>query len=299
MNFQQLNYIVSVDKNRNFARAAEECQVAQSTLSREIQRLEKEFDILIFDRSRHPVVPTMKGSDLIEQAKKILKEQQKFNSIAKQRNNEPIGNFRLGVLSSIAPYLLPLFSQQVVQKYPELNLEIFELGSTELLHELESENLDGAVDLFPFQKEGLYETPLYEEEFMLYINSEHPLFGKEKVKWSDIALDDLILQEEMKSYFLKKEGSKSLLEEKHLRNISFQNSSLETIRKIIDRNGGMTLIPQLACLYMGERRLKMVRKIEDAILSRTVGFVSPRGFEKNRIAKVLREEIMKSIPKEW
>lgn len=296
MNFQQLKYILSVDKNRNFARAAEECEIAQSTLSREIQRLEQEFDIIIFDRSRHPVVPTMKGADLIEQAKKILNEQQKFISIAEQRKNNPAGNFHLGILSSIAPYLLPLFSQEITQKYPELNLKIYELGPSEILSELESGSLDGAIDILPFTKVGFYEQAIFEEVFVLYINSSHPLSSKETIKWSEIPLDELVLQEDMKQYFRSKEPKQAKLPDQQLKNLSFQNGSLETIRKIVDRNGGMTLIPQLATLYMGMRRLEMVRKIEEPVLSRTIGFIAPRGFEKNRISKVILKEIRKSIP---
>lgn len=297
MNFHQLKYILSVDRNRNFARAAEECDIAQSTLSREIQRLEQEFDVIIFDRSRHPVVPTMKGADLIEQARKILQEQQKFISIAEQRKNKPSGNFHLGILSSIAPYLLPLFSQEITSKYSELNLKIYELGPSEILSEMESGILDGAIDILPFTKVGFYEQPIFEEEFVLYINSTHPLASKKIIKWSEIPLNDVILQEDMKPYFRTKELKQGKLPDQHLKNLIFQNGSLETIRKIVDRNGGMTLIPQLATLYMGARRLEMVRKIKKPVLSRTIGFVAPRGFEKNRISKVILEEIKKAIPK--
>ena len=300
MNFQQLKYIVSVDKHRNFSRAAEECEVAQSTLSREIQRLEKEFDIMIFDRTRHPVIPTMKGSDLIEQAKIILKEEEHFISIAEQKKNRPSGNFRLGILTSLAPYLIPLFTDRITKKYPELNLNIFEMGISEMVERFENDSLDGAISIAPFKKEGFYETPLFEEEFVLYVGRNHRLSDLSSINWIDIPLNELILPEGMKSYFLEQKPKMLHPEvsEKSLQNISYQNASLETIRKIIDRNGGLTLIPQLACLYMGERRLEMVRAIKEPVLSRTINFVAPRGFQKTRISKVILSEIIKSIPKD-
>ncbi|HET8886699.1 MAG TPA: LysR substrate-binding domain-containing protein [Salinimicrobium sp.] len=300
MNFHQLKYIIAVDKYRNFARAAEDCEIAQSTLSKEIQRLEKEFDIMIFDRSRHPVVPTMKGQDLIQQAKIILEHQNKFINIAKQKKNAPVGNFKLGILPTLAPYLLPLFAQQITEKYPELNLKISETGPSEMIEALENGDLDAAISLSPFEKEGFYETILFDEEFVLYVGKNHPLSALETVKWENIPLEELILQEDIKSHFL--ENQKNLLppivQKRNFKNVSFQNGSLETIRKIIDRNGGLTLIPQLACLYMGERRLEMVRHIEEPKLSRKIIFVEPRGFEKNRISKVILKEIVKAIPAE-
>ena len=166
MSFNQLEYIVSVDRHRNFARAADECEIAQSTLSKEIQRLEKEFKIMIFDRSRHPVVPTMKGIDLIKQAKKILEEQERFINIAGEKNNLPFGEFRMAIIPGLAPYIIPLFTRQLSQKYPELNLKIFESGTKEMIENFENESLDGAITIAPFLKKGFYEDPLFEEKFV-------------------------------------------------------------------------------------------------------------------------------------
>ena len=300
MNFHQLQYVIAVDKQRNFARAAEECDIAQSTLSREIQRLEQELDVMIFDRTRVPVVPTMKGEDLIKQARKILEAQEKFISIAKEKNNLPAGEFRLGILAGLAPYLLPLFSQPLTEKYPELKLKVYELGPSEIIEHFEDDELDGAISIAPFPKEGFYEVALFEEAFVLYTGLNHPLASKSRVQWKDLQLDELLLTEEMKTHFL--ENRQGLLKGNppgsKPSSIRIQNGSFETIRKIIDLNGGLTLLPQLACLYMGDRRLEMVRPIEAPILSRTIQFVAPRGFHKNRLSKVIQKEIVRSIPQE-
>lgn len=298
MNFHQLKYIVAVDEHRNFTRAAEHCNVAQSTLSKEIQKLEQEFGIIIFDRSRYPVTPTMKGIDLIEQAKVILKERDNFKSIANKKDNKPRGTFRLGILTGLAPYLVPLFSQKISKKYPELNLDIFEVSITKMIADLESEKLDGAITISPFPKEGFYETDLFEEEFVLYVGKNHSVSQLETIKWSDIPLEDLILPADLKSYILEQKYNElePHLTVKNFENVDYKNSSLETIRKIIDRNGGLTIIPRLACLYMGERRLEMVRRIENPIIKRTISFVAPRGFQKVRLSKVLLKEIVSSIP---
>ena len=298
MNFNQLKYIVAVDRHRNFARAADECEIAQSTLSKEIQRLEKEFNIMIFDRSRHPVTPTMKGVDLIQQAKKILEGHKQFVEIARKMSNRPAGNFRLGILPMLAPYLLPLFIQSLSHKNPELNLEILELTAKEMQTLFEEDELDGAIVISPFIKEGYYEDPLFEEDFVLYVSSQHPLSKLKEVSWPDIPLQELILHETFKNYLISpdKLKTKSSISFKKLSNINYHHGSLETIRKIIDRNGGITLLPRLACLYMGERRLKMVRPINNPVLSRKIVLVTPRGFEKNRITKVIKKEILSNLP---
>lgn len=295
MNFNQLKYIVAVDKHRNFARAAEECDIAQSTLSKEIQRLEKAFNILIFDRSRHPVTPTMKGVDLIQQAKIIIEDQHRFIDIAKSMNNEPIGSFRLGVIPMMAPYLVPLFIQKLGAKYPKLNVEIAELTPSEMLKEFEEDLLDGAISISPFVKDGFYENRLFEEDFVLYMDELHPLATHDKIKWEAVLSEKLTLQEAFKSYVFPENKNDQFTILNNVGNINYQSGSLETIRKIIDRNGGLTLLPKLSCIYMGKRRLNMVRQIIDPSLHRDIAFISPRGFEKNRITKVIKEEIKNGI----
>lgn len=299
MNFNQLKYIVAVDRHRSFNRAADECGVAQSTLSKEIQRLEKEFGIMIFDRSRFPVTPTMKGEDLIRQAQIILEEHRRFTEIARKRNNRPAGNFHLAVSPLLAPYLLPLFISSLSKKYPELHLEIEELSSKEMLTSFEEGSLNGAITLSPFIKEGYYEDPLFEESFVLYISPQHPLYSEAEVPWADIPVDELILNEEFKNHLLPDDKSKNKLplNLKKAGNIDYQSGSLETIRKVIDRNGGLTLLPALSSLYMGERRLKMVRPVTGPEFNKTVSLVTPRGFEKNRITKVIKKEIRNNLPR--
>lgn len=298
MNFNQLKYIVAVDRQRNFSRAAEDCGVAQSTMSKEIQKLEKEFNIIIFDRSRFPVKPTMKGEDLIVQAKKILKEHDKFKDIARQMTNRPKGEFRLGILPTLAPYLLPLFINSLSKKYPELNLQILEFTSEEMLTHFEKGDLHGAITIAPFIKEGFYEEFLFEEKFNLYVGTQHPLAKKKKVRWSEVPLDELLLHDSFKRFLLSSDELKTRVEGSthSLSNIDYQSGSLETIRKIIDRNGGLTLLPSLSSLYMGNRRLKMVRPIIEPVLTRKVCLVTPRGFEKKRITKVIKKEILQDLP---
>lgn len=297
MNFNQLRYIIAVDHHRNFSRAADSCNVAQSTLSREIQRLEKEFGIMIFDRSRFPVVPTLKGQELIAQAKRILTEHDRFIQIAEKRKNEPAGSFRLGIHPGLAPYLLPLFAEALVRKYPALDLNIIEANQKEMVTYFADETLDAGLTIAPFFRDGFYEDPLFEEEFVLYINQKHPLAQKKTVDWKDIPPEELILHEDLKSFLLKSRSDVPQLAvpAQKIHKVAFESGSLETIRKIVDTSGGMTLLPHLSTLYMGGRRLKMVRKIASPALTRTIIMVTARGFEKNRVVKALKKEILAGV----
>lgn len=298
MNFNQLRYIIAVDQYRNFTRAATECGIAQSTLSREIQRLEKEFRVMIFDRSRYPVTTTMKGVDLIRQAKIILAAKKEFEEIARKRTNVPEGDFRLGILPVLAPYLLPLFIRSLSLNYPALHIEIMELTRQEMVYHFEEGRLDGAIVIAPFVKEGFYEEVLFEEEFILYLEPEHPLLELKELDWDDLSAGDLLLHETFKNYLLPslKPYPKDDNGAKSFQNINYHSGSLETIRKIIDRSGGMTILPRLSGLYMGERRIRQVRPFSEPGLHRKIMLVTPRGFEKNRITKVIVKEILDHLP---
>lgn len=198
----------------------------------------------------------------------------------------------------IAPYLVPLFIEPLSEKYPELQVEIVETGIRGMALHLENEELDGGIAIHPFDKEGFYEEVLFDEKFVLYVGSDHPLSKQKVVSWNEIPFGDLILQEDLQAHFLRpasKKNDQSNLSRK-IRNIHIQSGSFETIRKIIDRNGGLTLLPQLSTLYMGARRLKMIRPLVDPVISRKIVLVTPRGFEKNRITKVIRSEILNNLP---
>ena len=163
MNFQQLHYILAVEKHQNFHRAAIECEVAQSTLSKEIQRLEQKYQIMIFDRTRHPVVPTLKGRDLLQKDKDILAAKKAFERIAQKRDNVVAGKINLAVSEILAPYLSPLFIRSLSRKYPELELLMFELSDRRSEDLLIEENIDAAIMISPCLTHEYYEYQLYKE----------------------------------------------------------------------------------------------------------------------------------------
>ena len=168
MNFRQLEYIIAVDRYRNFKRAAIACDVAQSTLSKEIQRIEKEFDIIIFDRSRQPVVPTLKGLDIILKAKEIRFQQREFIQMALLNENEISGQINLAITEILAPYITPILIKAISKKYPKLEIKILELSDRRIEDYLINDQVDAAVIINPSLTHGDEEQKLYKEELCIY-----------------------------------------------------------------------------------------------------------------------------------
>lgn len=297
MNFNQLKYIIAIDKYKNFTRAAESCNIAQSTLSKEIQRLEQELNVIIFDRSRVPVVPTDKGEDLLKLAHEILHKANQFTLTARQKDDIPEGSFNLGVLSCLAPYILPFFIENITKKYPGIYLNIIELSSSEMEKMLSNNELDGAIVISPFVKTGYYESLLFEEEFVLYTGPNHTIHNKDNVYLSDIPISDFKLHKDLHHLFVPAGTKYSLPYSYHTDDkVKFHNGSLETIRKIIDINGGVTILPGLIKHFLPEFKLCRIKKVNNETMKQKISFISPRFFQKENIIKVLRSEITKSLP---
>lgn len=284
MNFRQLEYIIAVERFRNFKRAAVECDIAQSTLSKEIQRLEQSFDIIIFDRSRKPVVPTLKGVDLINKAKEIIHEQKEFIQIALKKKNELSGHLNLAIAEIVAPYIIPLFIKSINKKYPKLEVRIFELSDRRIEDFLIEEKIDAALMVSPSLTHGYYARRIYTEELCLYSSKEltnQPM----GLMMSSIDFDDIFLHEDLKDLLIRqiqdigKEPSDVLRNNK----IRYIKGNLETLRNIIDFNGGSMLMPKIAIQYLNDEQQKKVFFFKEKQPKMNVSLISSRGFEKRRI----------------
>ncbi|MGE5499416.1 MAG: LysR family transcriptional regulator, partial [Syntrophothermus sp.] len=192
----QLSYIVAVDNYRHFATAAQSCYVTQPTLSMQIQKLEDELGILIFDRSKVPVTPTDIGKAVIEQARKILQETSRIQDIINIHSKEISGIFRVGVIPSVAPYLLPKFLESFLKKYPAVQLVIDEIQTHQILEKLRKEEIDLGLMATPLYQTDLIEKPLFYEPFVAYVGNGHRLFNKKKIKVDDLSSSDLLLLKE-------------------------------------------------------------------------------------------------------
>lgn len=297
----QLHYIVTVEKLRHFGKAATTCNVSQPSLSQQIQKVEDELGIIIFDRLKKPVIPTDKGKRFIEQAKVILKENQKLMDLTKQVGNEVSGNFRLGIIPTLAPYLLPHFIEPFSKAYPKVNLRIDELKTETIIQQLNDDNLDGAILAAPLHENGIHETVLFFEPFYLYVSKEHPLVTQKKINEDDLDGSEMWLLQD--GHCLRNQVVKicSIKNEKGVyRNIRFEGGNLETLRYLVKKTRGYTLIPQLFVDTLSEKeKHDHVREFVAPAPSREVALVYRRDQWKSDILNAIESTIADNIPKHF
>ena len=186
MTFVQLEYIVAVDTHRHFAAAAAHCFVTQPTLSMQVQKLEEELGIKIFDRSKQPVLPTEAGRELIDQARKILAEKDIIQEIVQTRKGLLTGELRIGIIPTLAPYLLPLFIQGFTAKYPQIKLVVNEMTTETLVARLREGRIDVGILVTPLQENGIREHVLFYEELLVYVSRKNAAYKKTYMLAQDI-----------------------------------------------------------------------------------------------------------------
>ncbi len=297
MTFVQLEYIVAVDTYRHFASAAEHCFVTQPTLSMQIQKMELELGVKIFDRSKQPVVPTEIGQQLVEQAKRILSEKNMIDELVQIKKGILTGELKVGIIPTLAPYLLPLFIQQFTSKHPQVRLIVSELTTEKIISGLKESRIDVGILVTPLNETGIKEHVLFYEELLVYVSKNNPVYNKTFVLPQDIDPNKLWLLEEGHCFRsqilnlceLRKVGRGS-------NNFEYEAGSFETLRRMVELNDGITVLPQLATFDLNSNQQQLVRQFRRPAPMREVSMVVHRDFVKKRLIDVLKTEIMDSVP---
>lgn len=297
MNLQQLQYIVAVDDHRHFASAAKSCFVTQPTLSMMIHKLEDELDVTIFDRSKHPVVPTEIGEKLIAQARIVLKETSLMNEILTAEKQEITGTLKLGIIPTIAPYLLPLFIKPFLQQYPAIELLISELTTENILNKLKNDQLDAAILATPLHDKDLMEHPLFYESFVVYADQDHLARLPEQIDPLDLQVEDLWLLDEGHCFGVQLGNLCKLREANENSRFQYRAGSIETLIQMVDRVGGITVIPELSTPNLSAEGKQKLRSFSGMVPVREVSIVTYRHFAKRRLLEVLKETITTQLPK--
>ena len=299
MTLTQLSYIVAVDKYRHFATAAKKIYITQPTLSMQIQKLEDELDVLIFDRSKSPVVPTAIGEEIIEQAKKILSGAKHIEDMVAVQGKELHGTFRVGIIPTIAPYLVPLFLKSFVDQYPHIELVFEEALTEEVLKGLNEDYFDVGIIATPTEGH-IFEKDLFLEPFLAYINPSHKLAKKDKICVDDLYEEDLWLLNE--GHCFRDQTMKICKKNNEKRNkapITFESGNLETLKRLVEQDFGVTLMPYLA---MNDHDTScangIVKEFEDPVPSRKIRLVYSREFLKQNLIGAFADVIKESIPEE-
>jgi LysR family hydrogen peroxide-inducible transcriptional activator len=298
MTLTQLNYILAVDRCRNFAQAAKECFVTQPTLSMQIQKLEDYLQIIIFDRSKTPVEPTPMGKKVLEYAKKVMHGAQELEELSKTLRGEVSGEFILAVIPTLAPYILPLFVQSFVDKFPKVDLKIYEQQTDDIIRNLKEGKVDGAILAAPLEVKELQEEHLFYEPFKIFLSPTHELLKKKNMDEKDLDIKEAWLLKE--GHCLRAQALQLCHYNKNqpARHLFFEAGSLETLVNMVKSGRGFTVLPYLATRNMSENDQKLLKDFKNHVPVRDVCFVTGPLSMKKSIEKALVEQIQKNIPRE-
>lgn len=297
MTLQQLEYILAVNQFRHFAKAAEYCRVTQPTLSAMIQKLEEELDTRIFDRSQQPVCPTPVGIHIIEQAQNILVQATRIKNIIEEEKHSLTGTFKLGILPTVAPYLLPRFFPQLMKKYPDLDIRVVEMKTNDIKKALQTGEIDAGIVASLAGMEELQQTPLFYEQFFAYVSREDALFNNEVIRTSDLNGEQLWLLDEGHCFrdqlvrFCQMKSARAS-------QLAYHLGSMETFMRMVESGKGVTFIPELAVLQLGDAQKELVRSFAIPCPTRQVVLLTNKNFIRHTLLEVLVKEIKLSVPKE-
>ncbi|MDX9920089.1 MAG: LysR substrate-binding domain-containing protein [Paludibacter sp.] len=292
MTLQQLEYIVALDKTRHFVRAAEMCGVTQPTLSAMIQKLEDELDCRIFDRSSHPIVPTEIGVAIIQQAQVVLFNVNQLKENVLVQRGTVAGSLSLAIIPTVAPYLLPGIISLFRSDYPEISLKISEMRTETIIEKLHTAEIDMAILSTPLEDPKILEVPLYYEKFIAYIAPDEPMYAQEEVSTNEMPLDHLWVLEE--GHCLRNQVFNFCENKTHTS--TYEAGSIDTLVKIVDRNGGYTVIPELHVDLLNETQRQNLRKIVRPEATREIALVIRHDYVREGMMNAVANTVKKIIP---
>lgn len=295
MTLQQLEYIVAVYECRHFAKAAERCRVTQPTLSAMIHKLEEELGVRIFDRSPQAVTPTPIGTKIVQQAWRVLIRARRVKEIVEEERSTLSGTFRIGILPTIAPYLLPRFLPQLTAKHPGMDLRVIEMKTETIRRTLAKGEIDAAIAVSIDGLEHFQATTLYYEQFMAYISRQDALFPKKEVRASELEGEYLWLLDEghcFRDQLVKFCHLKSAMASKR----TYSLGSMETFMRMVEGGKGVTFIPELACQQLSEEQRQLVRPFALPIPVREVVMLTAPSFVRQSVLNLFTTAIREAVP---
>lgn len=295
MNLPQLEYILALDRHRHFSKAAAACHVTQPTLSMMIQKLEEELEIKIFDRSKQPVVPTPVGEAVIEQARKILLEVSRLHDLLRQQKSLLTGELRVGIIPTLAPYLVHRFVNRFLEKCPGVHLSVSEHVTSSIVKRLKKNQLDVGILVGPLNDAAIREAPLFYEPLLVY--SSH-IYEKHYLVPEDLNPEELLLLEE--GHCLRSQIMNLCeLRRRADSRLQYQSGSLETLIRLVGMGQGVTILPAMAVETLSTEQRQHVFPFRHPAPVREVSLATHRDFLKNDLIEALKTEILAGVPQEF
>lgn len=298
MNFIQLEYLKELHINGNFSKAARILGVTQPALTLQIQKLEEELDFKLIDRSKRPFQFTAEGEAFYQKAIEILKMIEQLKQVSIEISEEVKGQIIVGIIPTLSPYLVPLFINELNSRYPELQVEILELKTEEIISKLKLGNIDCGILSTPITTGNIQVLPLFYERFYTYVSENHELYKKDAVKIDEIEDCDIWYLEEG-NCFQNQVNSicKINTQKRAAQKLVYRSSSIESLRKIVENKNGITFIPELATINIPSEMEDMVKEIDGDQPVREISLVTPKNYSKERQVDALKKVIQSSIPK--
>ena len=297
MTIIQLQYLIEVANCGSFSAASEHCFVTQPSLSMQIKSLEEELGVILLDRSKKPVIPTEAGALVIAQAQETLKSYNSIRESVAELKGETAGKLRLGVIPTIAPYLLHKFIPDFVKRYPKVELEIREMVTADIIEALKRDKIDAALVASGTCGEGIIERDLFSDTFYAYVSPSNPLFERSNIRFEDIDMNDLIMLSRgncMRDQIIELCEARRGLPTHYY----FESGSLDTLMRIVDCTSCMTIIPEMALEYIPASRKQQIKTLAKSATSRRIAIAIRRTYVKTSIVSALEQTIMEKIEME-
>lgn len=291
MTITQLKYVLAVAEHQNFTKAAEKCFVTQPTLSMQIQKLEDQLSVQIFDRSKKPIELTEVGRKIVNQAKNIVNEADRITDIVDQQKGFIGGEFKLGIIPTVMPTLLPMFLKTFIKRYPKIKLKIEELNTEEIIQRIKDGHLDAAIAATPLKNEHIKERVLFYEPFVGYIPSNHRLTTKKTLEVSDLDINDMLLLEDGHCF---RDGVLNLCQAQKTNDhneFQLESGSFEMLVKLTNEGMGMTLLPYLHTLDLKEKEQDYLHHFSEPSPAREVSLIYHKSELKIQIIDALHNII--------
>ena len=294
MTIVQLEYLLAVANFGSFSVAAEHCFVTQPSLSMQLKSLEDELGVMLLDRSKKPVIPTEAGEAVLAQARETLREYNSIKEVVARIKGEMSGRIRLGVIPTIAPYMLHKFIPDFVRRYPKVELEIREMKTEYIIDALNRDRIDAALVAGGTCGDGILEYDLFDDRFFAYVSPDSPLYNKSNIRIEDIDMRDLILlsagncmRDQVLELCQARKGVPA--------HYSFESGSLDTLMRIVDCTSCMTVIPEMAVEYVPKERRSQVKNLLKGASSRKISLAIRRTYVKKSIVDALKETILECV----
>lgn len=295
MTLQQLEYLVALDAHRQFVLAAEKCFVTQPTLSMQVQKLEDELGVLLFHRTKSGIEPTVVGVKVVQHAREVLRTVKQLRETVQLEKGELVGELRLGIIPTLAPYLVPLFLLALVEQHPQLRVQVEELQTEAIVQGLKANRLDVGLLVTPLDDRALQEIPLLEEPFLAYVSAGHPLYPQQAVSPQDLQAPGMWLLQQGHCFRQQTLNICTPAAAADPRPFTYESGSIETLKQLVRQNHGYTLVPELSVLDELDRN-PMLKRFAAPEPVREISLVVHHSFVRLPLLTSLRDIILQRTP---